>query len=277
MAFVGLLFLGLFIILFIIFLAGLTLFILGFILRGYYKKRELKKSAPLVLNITGSILMVPAICVITLIMVAGISKKNNNHNSIAYQVENGSAEDVERLLEEGVSPDCNADNYDENVIAQDGEHTLLASLAFNDYYPDHAEKMQLLIDYGADVNQTSHWCEYSPEEHMGKEYDSDIGYNDGCGETPLMQACQSGNYDAVCILLENGADVNATDYCGKTALVYAVHFTIRSDGEDTQVEIIKLLLEHGAAPDMRSRYSGTALEEAQERGNKKIEKLLLEY
>ena len=35
---------------------------------------------------------------------------------------------------------------------------------------------------------------------------SDSGY------TPLSAACMAGNYDIVCLLAENGADVNMMDY-----------------------------------------------------------------
>lgn len=35
---------------------------------------------------------------------------------------------------------------------------------------------------------------------------SDSGYS------PLSAACMAGNYDIVCLLAENGADVNQMDY-----------------------------------------------------------------
>lgn len=34
----------------------------------------------------------------------------------------------------------------------------LAYLSYAHYIPDYAEKMQLLIDYGADVNRRTYWC-----------------------------------------------------------------------------------------------------------------------
>ena len=59
-------------------------------------------------------------------------------------------------------------------------------------------------------------------------------------ETALMWAASAGHEDIVRSLLANGSDVNATDDFGDTALDGAV---MKDD-----VEIVKLLLQHGADP-----------------------------
>lgn len=38
--------------------------------------------------------------------------------------------------------------------------------------------------------------------------------------TPLSAACMAGNYDIVCLLSENGADVNKLDSMGQSPLIY---------------------------------------------------------
>lgn len=43
------------------------------------------------------------------------------------------------------------------------------------------------------------------------------------GWTPLMSAVSAGREEAVNLLLENGADVNAKNSSGQRALHYAVH------------------------------------------------------
>lgn len=59
------------------------------------------------------------------------------------------------------------------------------------------------------------------------------------GLTPLFAACQSGQYEAVKMLLSSGADVNhAHVKTGRTALMEA--------GSRTNASIVKELLRYGA-------------------------------
>lgn len=291
MAFISLVFIAIFLILCMVWLAGLILVIVGICVRARYKKKlktpvydEMgntkvikKPKSSIVLSILGVLMMAPVTLIVVVSIVGSIWTGVRNEGILGQQIKNGTVEDVERLLKAGVNPEGSRDGFEENIVAEDGEYTWLHYLCSNNYIPDYAEKMQLLIDYGADVNRRTYWCEYTPEEHMGEAYDADRGYNDGCGETPLMKACASGSYDGVKVLIENGADVNAQDYCGKTALVYTVHFGLSSPGEDVQAEIAKLLLDNGADRNASSRYSGTALEEAREDDLKKLEQVLSEY
>lgn len=291
MAFMSLVFIGIFLILIIAWIAGLVLLITGLCIRARYKKKlknpsydeagnikaVKKPKAPIILNILGVILMLPVTLIVVLIVIGSVLPDVQNKGILGQQIKNGTVEDVERLLKEGVNPEGSREGFEENIVAEDGEYTWLAYLSYSQYIPDYAEKMQLLIDYGADVNRRIYWCEYSPEEHMGAAYDADRGYNDGCGETPLMKACAAGSYEGVKVLIENGADVNVTDYCGKTPLICAVMYNGYSSGEDVQVKIAKLLLDNGADINAGSRYSGTPLEEARKRDMQKMEELLLEY
>jgi len=83
----------------------------------------------------------------------------------------------------------------------------------------------------------------------------------------LIQAAQDGNLPAVQTLLEEGADVNAKDTYGFTALMTAA--------QKGHTEIVKLLLEKGADVNARNT-SGTALCAALRGGHTDIVKLLLE-
>ncbi len=60
------------------------------------------------------------------------------------------------------------------------------------------------------------------------------------GETPLMLVARTGNLDAIRVLLNHHADVNAKDKLrGTTALMWAA--------EQSHPEAVKLLIEHGAS------------------------------
>ena len=276
MAFISLIFVFIFLCLVGLGVVGLILLLVGLLIRARNKKKMKKSKVPIVLIVLGIIFLIPAGLIIILIIAGDISSGISNRKNLDYQVKYGTAGDVERVLKSGVSPECERDNYDENVVAEDGDYTVLCYLCYSHNVPEYDEKIKLLIQYGADVNRPIHWCDYAPEEHLQQEYDEDRGYNDGCGKTPLMIACEAGSYDAVRILLENGADVNARDYCGETALIYAASPTGYSDDPDDQIRIAELLLENGADKDVSGKYSGTALERAAERDWQEMIELLTE-
>ncbi|XP_037037865.1 putative ankyrin repeat protein RF_0381 [Bradysia coprophila] len=70
------------------------------------------------------------------------------------------------------------------------------------------------------------------------EKGANINARDEDGDTALMNASNNGRYETVKFLIENGADVNATDTNGKTPLMFASAFD--------NSRIIKLLVDNGA-------------------------------
>jgi ankyrin repeat protein len=87
------------------------------------------------------------------------------------------------------------------------------------------------------------------------------------GSTPLMYAALYGNVEAVRLFLDRGADPNAANESGATALMWAVH----------DVSTTRVLLERGADVNARSRQGQTALTIAAGRsGSKEIVSLLLD-
>src|SRR5579862_1356626 len=83
----------------------------------------------------------------------------------------------------------------------------------------------------------------------------------------LTQAVKNGDAGAVRSLLKNGADVNAAEADGTTALHWA------ADSEN--LEIVNLLLAAGAKATAATRYKITPLSLAAERGNAPIIERLL--
>jgi ankyrin repeat protein len=138
---------------------------------------------------------------------------------------NGNTEAVTSALKNGMS----ANQKDENGFPA------LFVASFN----GQVETMKALLDAGADVNLRN------PQ-----------------GVTPLMAAC--GPYPkAVRLLLENGADVNATDNIEDfTALMYAA-----TEGLSPVVDI---LLEAGADPSMKDVDDDTAGNFAEKSGFKQL-------
>src|SRR5215813_7898773 len=69
------------------------------------------------------------------------------------------------------------------------------------------------------------------------------------GITPLMVAAETGSLDAMKMLIDRGADVNARNTYGSTALMWSV----------TDLKKLRLLLDHGADVNVAARSGRTAL------------------
>jgi ankyrin repeat protein len=95
-----------------------------------------------------------------------------------------------------------------------------------------------------------------------------INHQDSAGNSLLMHAVLYGNADTVKLLLERGADANATNNAGATPL-------LRAAGNHDK---IKLLIKHGANVNARSALGNTPLlVAARARGSAKSVELLLKH
>jgi uncharacterized protein len=104
------------------------------------------------------------------------------------------------------------------------------------------------------------------------KHGADIKRSGGSGYSPLMAAaCVDG--EMVQLLLEQGADVNAQDTSGKTALRTTID-QHRWDFEENIVNIIKVLLAHGARVDLPDQSSVSPLQAAQAAQLNKVVKVL---
>lgn len=86
---------------------------------------------------------------------------------------------------------------------------------------------------------------------------ADVNAKDDEGKTALMWASMYGHNDMIKFLIKNGADVNAKDNNGNTALMFASKY-----GHD---DIVKLLTEAGADANIKNNEGKTAADIAAER------------
>lgn len=172
-----------------------------------------------------------------------ITDNTNKRNDLYHQANLGTVEGMERILKKGVPADCIAfGDTGKNIPATGTETTVLGYLA--SYYNDnrnereqYGEKIQLLIDYGADVNRKMGYLS-QPDNIV----------------TPYLMAISSGNYDLIDLLLKNGANVNERYADGSTALdsvnksieYYTDQYRYDEDKLEKYYQIKELLLKHGA-------------------------------
>ncbi|KAI1400683.1 hypothetical protein F4819DRAFT_487375 [Hypoxylon fuscum] len=101
---------------------------------------------------------------------------------------------------------------------------------------------------------------------------ANLEVKDQIGRTPLLWAATNGNVGLAHILLENHADVAATNNRGRTAL----HLAAESNPKEQHEEMIKLLLNHGANSCAVSDGGWTPLHNAAQSGNAPVVALLLQ-
>jgi uncharacterized protein len=159
-------------------------------------------------------------------------------NEVFASCRSGDRERLQQLLE--------LDPTLANTENSDG----LTPLGFASHY-GQAEAVQVLLEFGADVNALSH---------------SSIPY---IPSNTALHAAIAGerNVEVIQLLLNHEANTNVFDSNGHTSL-HAAAF------HDDNVELIKLLLGRGADPRAKVEGGTEAASLAMERGNHRVAELL---
>jgi len=100
------------------------------------------------------------------------------------------------------------------------------------------------------------------------------------GFHPLGLACFFGHVDSARVLLERGADVNALSQNEhiQTAAIHAAAASGETGVDSsTRYELVKLVLEHGADPNLPQAGGFRAIDAARQNGDERVERLLKEY
>lgn len=149
-----------------------------------------------------------------------------------------------------------------------GETALLLATHAN-----QIEAARALIDFGADVNARDE-IEDSPYLYAGArghleilrltlDHGADLSSLNRFGGTALIPAAERGHVETVATLIAAGVDVNHVNRLGWTALMEAV---ILADGGPRHRQIVDLLLQAGADPNIPDFDGLTPLQHAQQRG-----------
>src|ERR671931_1162078 len=100
------------------------------------------------------------------------------------------------------------------------------------------------------------------------------------GFHPLGLACFFGHVDTAKLLLERGADVNALsrhEHIQTAAIHAAAASNEEGTDESTRYELVKLVLDHGADPNLRQGGGFRAIDAARQNGDARVEQLLKQH
>ena len=196
-----------------------------------------------------------------------------NYAPIHQASKNGHVEIVRKLLELGEDANHLAPGHHWTPLAEASEH-------------NHPEIVELLLSRGADT-----------EERLGAG---------GNHQTALMRAAQHGHASVVQLLLDRGkARIDAEDPGSKTALYFSVvaghvettkqillrkpklevrdsargygYTPLHRAAQASQLDLVRLLLEAGADPNVHENHMWTPMHEAAARGELEIVKELLNH
>jgi ankyrin repeat protein len=149
----------------------------------------------------------------------------------------------------------------------------------------HLETVNALVEAGADIDLQDDTCQnpflfgcISGNADLVRamvEAGADITRLTRFGGNGLTPAAEKGHVRVVQYLLENTEiDVNLTNSLGWTALIEAI---ILGDGGQTQQDVVRLLLIHGADPAMTDEWGKYPIELARREGFAEIVQLLEQF
>ena len=198
----------------------------------------------------------------------GASGPSDHDQRLLAAAAAGDIDTIREALADGASPD-----------AHDGEGTPATMLATRGH---HAEALRVLLDAGADVDAQDATLDnpllYAGREgfldiaRIASEAEADPTITNRYGGVAHIPASERGHVEVVRYLLdETDIDVDHVNRLGWTALLEAI---LLSDGGPRHQEIVRLLLDAGADPDLADADGVRPLTHARNRGQTAIVRLL---
>jgi len=120
-------------------------------------------------------------------------------------------------------------------------------------------------------------------DRLGKLLEQDASRVNAFGDDgfhPLGLACFFGHVDAARVLLAHGADANLlsrNEHIQTAAIHAAAASNQEASDEATRYELVKLVLEHGADPNLSQGGGFRAIDAARQNGDTQVEQLLVEH
>ncbi|TML74811.1 MAG: hypothetical protein E6G13_00125 [Actinobacteria bacterium] len=120
-------------------------------------------------------------------------------------------------------------------------------------------------------------------DRLGRLLEQDASRANAFGDDgfhPLGLACFFGHVDAARVLLAHGADANLlsrNEHIQTAAIHAAAASNQEASDEATRYELVTLVLEHGADPNLPQGGGFRAIDAARQNGDTQVEQLLVEH
>ena len=199
------------------------------------------------------------------------TKGNNNYTSVSLAAQQGDYDCVKLLLDAGADPNLHG--------ANGSGYTALAEASHH----GRADVVKLLLDHGAkwEIGSNSGFSAVSVAAHNSRraiirilaEHGANLdqpGFshkNRDLSVTPIMRAAMKGDHQTVDVLAELGANLDARDAIGRTALIIAA--------SKNHEQCVSVLIQRGASVNLQSDKEETALMMAAGTGSQAIARMLM--
>ena len=154
-------------------------------------------------------------------------------------------------------------------------------------YKKHFRVANLLYSHGAivDVRGDAGWTPLHVASFVGQvdimrwllDHGADPNARAKYHHTPLYISTYGTHLEAVQVLIEHNADINSQSEDGKTALYGVFSSQPLNESEGKVADIMRLLLKHGADPNIPRKNKSTPLHRASSDGWLEAARLLLSY
>jgi ankyrin repeat protein len=166
--------------------------------------------------------------------------------------------------------DAGADVNAIRVIMDDGQKFLASPLWYSVAWGKNLPLARMLLETGAhpDDNAVSSaiWDQDLMMAELLRSHGGNIDHKSN-GETPLIRTLKAKRFRLLNWLTENGANINAKDAAGYTALHHA------AKGSHTLAQVEELL-KHGAKPNLKAKDGTSPVSLAQAAGKSRMVDLL---
>ncbi|KKK18376.1 hypothetical protein P175DRAFT_0500210 [Aspergillus ochraceoroseus IBT 24754] len=172
----------------------------------------------------------------------GLTTDDDNESTLTARLEDSDARLMEMLAAQAAHREVDSLDADEDAIATDEKLT-------DEKKRDILQRNLNMAASNGDVDRVRKLVQGKAKDYV------DVNMPDEEGTIPLIYASCFGHQDVVAALLEAGARVDQQDRNQWSALMWAM--------TNRHKTIAKILLDHGASPDIKSSSGGTAFDFAQ--------------